>query len=79
MLKNNKSKLIAVLVFIGSFLLLAPVAFFLTILFLGPHSDILPSVLKLPVGVLLFGLAFGVPFWLARFFGRKKDNIDEET
>lgn len=52
-------------VFLGSLLVTAIVGFFLALLLVGPHSDILPGVLRVPVGLLLWLGVLGIPFWLS--------------
>ena len=43
------------------------IGFYVAIFLVGPHSDILPEMFHVPVGLLLLMIIIGVPFW----FGRK--------
>jgi hypothetical protein len=62
---------LAVTVFIG---------FYLTIFLIGPHSDILPEVIHVPVGIILLAIILGIPSWLGRktfiqFKLKEKNNL----
>ena len=60
---------LAVTVFIG---------FYVAIFLIGPHSDILPDWLHIPVGITLLVLIIGIPVWLGRItfhhLKRKENN-----
>jgi hypothetical protein len=63
--------LLAVTVFIG---------FYLAIFLIGPHSDILPEVIHVPVGIILLTIIIGIPSWLGRitfiqFKLKEKNNL----
>lgn len=51
-------------VFIVSLALTAFVGFYVAIFLIGPHSDVLPDWLHLPVGIILLILILGIPVWL---------------
>jgi hypothetical protein len=65
-------------VFLGSLLVTAFVGFFLALILVGPHSDILPGVLRVPAGLLLWSGVLGIPSWLSWATYRKfkrRDNV----
>ncbi len=55
------------MVFILSLAVTGFVGFYTAIFLVGPHADILPEILQVPVGILLLLLTTGIPVW----FGRK--------
>jgi hypothetical protein len=61
-----KKWILSFVVFILSISVTGFVGFYVAIFFVGPHSDILPEILHVPVGLLLLILIIGVPLWLGR-------------
>ncbi len=70
---------LTIAVFLGSLLATAVIGFFLGVLLVGPHSDILPSVLHIPVGLMLWLFVLGLPLWLARLTYRKLQRRKPES
>ena len=67
-------------VFILSLAVSVFIGFYLAIFFIGPHSDILPEVIHVPVGILLLTIIIGIPSWLGRktfnqFKLKEKNNL----
>jgi hypothetical protein len=67
-------------VFILSLAVTVFIGFYLAIFLIGPHSDILPEVIHVPVGIILLTLIIGVPSWLGRkafvqFKLKEKNNL----
>lgn len=62
-----KKWIISIVVFIISFTLTILIGFYAAIFLIGPHSDILPEILQVPVGIILLIVTIGIPVW----FGRK--------
>ena len=58
--------ILSFVVFILSISVTGFVGFYVAIFFVGPHSDVLPEILHVPVGLLLLMLIIGVPLWLGR-------------
>lgn len=56
---------VSVAVFIGTGAVMAVIGFFLGLFLVGPHSDLLPEVLRVPVGLLIWVGVLGVPAWLS--------------
>ena len=54
------------------------IGFYVAIFLVGPHSDILPEVIHIPVGIILLIIIIGIPLWLGRKtflrFKRKENN-----
>ena len=54
------------------------IGFYVAIFLVGPHSDILPEVIHVPVGIILLIIIIGIPLWLGRKtflqFKRKEKN-----
>jgi hypothetical protein len=73
-----KKWILSFVVFILSISVTGFVGFYVAIFLVGPHSDILPEILHVPVGLLLLILIIGVPLWLGRktfiLFNRKEKN-----
>jgi hypothetical protein len=63
--------LLALLAWLGSLVLLAPLCFFAAIVLAGPHSSILPSFLQPLVLVLGWASVLVVPVWVARVVWRR--------
>lgn len=42
------------------------IGFYVAIFLVGPHSDILPEVIHVPVGIILLIIIIGIPLWLGR-------------
>jgi peptidoglycan/LPS O-acetylase OafA/YrhL len=61
-----KKWILSFVVFILSISVTGFVGFYVAIFFVGPHSDTLPEILHVPVGLLLLILIIGVPLWLGR-------------
>ena len=58
----------SLLAFLFSLAVTGFIGFYTAILLIGPHSDILPDVVHIPVGVLLLILIVGIPLLLGRKF-----------
>ena len=54
------------MVFILSLTITAFIGFYVAIFLIGPHSDILSEILRIPVGILLLIIIIGIPLWLGR-------------
>jgi len=65
--------LLGVLVWTLSTALLAPVIFFAVIVFAGPHSSLLPSVIQPVVAVAGLIALVALPVWLTRLTLRRFD------
>jgi len=63
--------LLALLAWLGSLVLLAPLCFFAAIVLAGPHSSILPSFLQPLALVLGWASVLVVPVWFARVVWRR--------
>lgn len=74
-----KPWLVSIAAFVGSLLVTALAGFFLAILLVGPHSDILPRVLQVPVGLLMWSGVLGVPFWLSWITYKKFTGTGDKT
>ena len=65
-------------VFILSLAITGFIGFYVAIFLVGPHSDILPEVIHVPVGIILLIIIIGIPLWLGRktflHFKRKEKN-----
>ncbi len=57
--------LLAAAAWLLSLAVTAAIAFVLAIALVGPHSDLLPRALQLPVGILLWLAVLVVPAWAA--------------
>ena len=53
-------------VFILSLAVTGFIGFYVAIFLVGPHSDILPEVIHVPVGIILLIIIIGIPLWLGR-------------
>ena len=53
-------------VFIFSLAVTGFIGFYVAIFLVGPHSDILPEVIHVPVGIILLIIIIGIPLWLGR-------------
>lgn len=56
------------------------IGFYVAIFLVGPHSDILPDIIHVPVGIILLIIVIGIPFWLGRktflqFKRKEKNNL----
>jgi len=56
------------------------IGFYVEIFLVGPHSDILPEVIYVPVGIILLIIIIGIPLWLGRktfsqFKRKEKNNL----
>lgn len=60
-----KKWILTLLIFLSAVAVTSFVGFYLTIFLIGPHSDILPDWLHIPVGIILLVLIIGIPAWLA--------------
>jgi len=72
-----KKWIISIAVFILSFAVTAFVGFYGAIFLVGPHSDVLPEILQVPVGLLLWLLIIGIPFLIARKTFKKLNHKKE--
>jgi hypothetical protein len=61
-----KKCIVSVIFFLLSFGVTAFVGFYAAIFLIGPHSDILPEVFFIPVGIVLLILIMGTPVWVTR-------------
>jgi hypothetical protein len=61
-----KHWLLALATLIVSLAAIAVIGFYAAIMLVGPHADLLPHALQVPVGLLLWAGVLGVPVWLAR-------------
>jgi len=66
-----KKWIISVAVFVLSFAVMAFVGFYGAIFLVGPHSDVLPEILQVPIGLLLWLLIIGIPLLIARIIFKK--------
>ena len=67
-------------VFLVSLAITGFIGFYLAIFLVGPHSDILPEIIHVPVGIILLLIIIGIPFWLGRktflqFKRKEKNNL----
>ena len=53
------------IVFFVALVLMATLGFFVGIALVGPHSDVLPTALRVPAGLLIWAAILGVPIWLS--------------
>ena len=72
-----KKWIISVAVFVLSFAVMAFVGFYGAIFLVGPHSDVLPEILQVPIGLLLWLLIIGIPLLIARKIFIKLNNKKE--
>ena len=72
-----KKWIISIAVFILSFAVTAFVGFYGAIFLVGPHSDVLPEILQVPVGLLLWLLIIGIPLLIARGIFKKLNHKKE--
>jgi len=63
--------ILALLAWIVTTTILAPVCFFGVILLAGPHSSVLPTPLQAPAMILGWALFFGTPVLVARTVWRR--------
>jgi len=61
-----KKWIISSLVLILSLAVTVFIGFYVAIFLIGPHSDILPDWLHIPVGIIMLVLILGIPVWLGR-------------
>ena len=74
-----KQWVIISIVFLSSFIATAFVCYYLAIILVGPHSDILPGLLYIPVIVILWLSLPGVPSWLSLLTYKKLSRGLDET
>ena len=60
-----KKWMLGLFVFFSVFAITGFIGFYSTIFLIGPHSDILPDWLHIPVGIILLLLIIAIPVWLA--------------
>ena len=60
-----KKWLLSAVAFICAAGLTAVVGILLGLLLVGPHSDLLPEVLRAPTGLLIWAGVLGIPVWLS--------------
>ncbi len=70
---------IILIVFLGSFITTAFVCYYLAIILVGPHSDILPGFLYIPILVILWLSIPGIPAWLSLFTYKRLTHGSDET
>jgi len=61
-----KKWMLSLVVFILSLAVTGSFGFYVAIFLVGPHSDILPEVIHVPVGIILLLIIIGIPLWLGR-------------
>jgi hypothetical protein len=70
--------MLSLVVFILSLAVTGFIGFYVAIFLVGPHSDILPEIIHVPVGIILLIIIIGIPLWLGRktflMFKRKEKN-----
>ena len=67
-------------VFLVSLAITGFIGFYVAIFLVGPHSDILPEIIHVPVGIILLIIIIGIPLWLGRktflqFKQKEKNNL----
>ncbi|MBK9096578.1 MAG: hypothetical protein IPM14_00380 [bacterium] len=71
--------IVSLFVFLFSLAVIGVAGFFFTIFLIGPHSDILPDDVHIPVGLFLLTLIIGIPLllWMKSFnyLKRKEQKI----
>jgi len=75
-----KKWMLSPVVFILSLAVTVFFGFYVAIFLVGPHSDILPEIIHIPVGIILLIVIIGIPFWLGRkiflqFKRKEKNNL----
>jgi hypothetical protein len=61
-----KKWILSLLVFLSVLAVTAFIGFYVAIFLVGPHSDILPDWLYIPVGIILLFTILGIPAWLGK-------------
>lgn len=56
---------------VAGLLVTAATLFYPAIFLIGPHSDVLPAVLRTPAAVLIWGSCLAVPILIARWVYRR--------
>ena len=70
-----KKWVVSIVVFVLSLAVTGFIGFYSAIFLIGPHSDILPEIFRVPVGLLLLIIIIGVPTWFSKkIFKRFKGN-----
>ena len=74
--------ILSILVFLISLAVAGFIGFYTSIFLIGPHSDILPDFIHIPVGIILLTTIIGIPFWLARLIlnhlkDKEKNNLSK--
>lgn len=57
--------ILTLLVYIAALIPVAALGFFLAIFLVGPHGGILPNILRIPVGIMLWISVICIPLWIA--------------
>lgn len=57
--------LVSAVVFVLAFLPAAAVGLLLAFLLVGPHADLLPEPLRVPVGIAIWAAVLALPVWFA--------------
>lgn len=66
-----KKWILSFAVFAGSLVLTAVCGLVLGLFLVGPHSDLLPEILRIPAGLAIWIAVLGIPAWLSsRVFSR---------
>lgn len=60
-----KKWLITILVFLGSFIPILAIGYFLLMLLAGPHGGLLPNYLQPFLLPILWLMVIGIPLWLS--------------
>lgn len=74
--------IVSLFIFLFSLAVIGVAGFYFTIFLIGPHSDILPDDVHIPVGLFLLTLIIGISFLLGmksfNYLKRKEQNIIRE-
>ena len=57
--------ILSAIVLLAAFAGVGFVGFVLAIILVGPHSDVLPGFMRVPVGLLIWAGVIGLPSWLS--------------
>lgn len=60
-----KKWFLSIAVFSGSLVLTAACGLVVGLFVAGPHSDLLPEILRIPAGLAIWIAILGIPVWLA--------------
>jgi hypothetical protein len=75
-----KKWIVSLLVFLSVLTITAIIGFYTAIFLIGPHSDILPTYLFIPVGIIIILLVFSVPVFIGnKTYERIKKSEDKSN